>query len=374
MWVQSLFLALLVVFFLQAKYLPRTTFKAIKYRRYFTPDVISAGETTTLVEEISNTRLLPVPWLRIEAQLSPNLIFGKNGQTKFDPNAAVPDKYRQFHRSMFTLPPYTTISRRHTVFVPRRGYYAIPTVAMTTGDVLGIGEQKSRDVPTDTALTVYPELVDIGDVFSMRSSFTGDIVVRRWIVDDPFFIRGVREYQPTDPQNRVNWKATAKTGSLQVHNYDYTSDVRLMIFVNVDTAANQWSITTDEPCAERGISYAASIAQYALDNGVETGLCSNGKYIDDPETPVRLSPCTGDEQLQSILLTLSKLNLWRRVTFQTLLKEEYDSGLTGCDILILSAYTTEDIDAEIERLRSAGNHVEVLTIPATQKEDSHAAD
>lgn len=374
MWVQSLFLALLIVFFLQAKFLPRTTFKAMKYRRYFTPDIISEGETTTLVEEISNSRLMPVPWIRIEAQLSPYLIFGKSGQANFDPNTVIPDKYRQFHRSMFTLPPYTTITRRHTVFVPHRGYYAIPSVSITTGDVLGIGERKSMDYSTNTALTVYPQLTDIGDIFSLRSSFTGDIVVRRWIVDDPFFIRGVREYQPTDPQNRVNWKATAKTGRLQVHNYDYTSDVRLMLFVNVDTAANQWSITTDEPCAERGISYAASIAQYALDNGIETGLCSNGKYIDDPETPLRLDPCTGGEQLQSILLALAKLNLWRRVTFQTLLKEEYDRGLTGCDILIISAYTSEDIEIEITKLREAGNNVEILTIAPTPKEDQNVAD
>ncbi|MEA4823413.1 MAG: DUF58 domain-containing protein [Clostridiaceae bacterium] len=371
MWIQSLFLALLIVIILQGRYFPRRNFKSLRYQRYFTPDIITEGESTTLVEHISNARLLPIPWVRVEAQLSPYLIFGKGVVNQ---NVVKPDKYRQFHRSLFTLPSYTTITRRHNVTVPHRGYYAVPSVTMTTGDILGIGERRSQNFATNTALTVYPRMIPIDDLFRIRSSFTGDIVVRRWIVDDPFYIRGVREYQPTDPQNRVNWKATAKTGQMQVHNYDYTADVRLMILLNVDTHENQWSITTDEPCAERAVSIAASISEYALSNGVETGFASNGKYIDDPEIAMRLEPCTGDAQLSTILLTLAKCNLWRRVTFHTLLKEEYDLGTTGCDYLVITAYTNKEIEEELGKLRDAGNNVEVLTVEHTPKEDLHAAD
>ena len=366
MWIQSLFLALLIVIILQGRYFPRRNFKSLRYRRYFTPDIISEGDTTTLVEHIENARLLPIPWVRVEAQLSPYLLFGKSAQ--------VPDKHRQFHRSMFTLSPYSTITRRHTVTCPRRGYYAIPSVSMTTGDILGIGERKSMDFQTDTALTVYPQIVPIDDIFHIQNSFTGDIVVRRWIVEDPFYIRGVREYRPGDPQKSINWKATAKTGAMQVHNYDYTADVRLLLLLNVDTHENQWSITTDEPCVERAIQYAASIAQYSLDNGIETGLASNGKYVDDPEAPVWLKPCTGSEQLSSILMTLAKLSFWRRVTFHTLLKETYDAGLSACDILVITAFTDDEIEEGLHKLRDAGNNVEVLTVEHTPEEELHAAD
>ena len=312
--------------------------------------------------------------MRVEAQLSPYLLFGHNPETTVKGQFGQKDKYRQFHRSLFTLPAYTTITRRHPVVASHRGYYAVPSVTMTTGDILGIGEQRSQDFPTDTVLTVYPQLLSPEELFRIRSSFSGDIVVRRWIMDDPFYIRGVREYQPTDPQNRVNWKATAKTGQLQVHNYDYTSDVRLKIILNIDTHENQWSVTTDEGCAERAISIAASLAQYALDNGVETGLCSGGKYVDDPELPVRLEPCTGDAQLESIMLALAKLTLLRRVTFHTLLQQEYDAGTSGMDYLVITAFTNPEIDEVLSRLRDAGNNVEVLRVELTAEEDNHAAD
>ncbi|MBR6747894.1 MAG: DUF58 domain-containing protein [Clostridia bacterium] len=360
MWVQSLFIALFIVIILQGVYFSKRNFKSIRYRRHFTPNEANVGETVTLVEHIENTRLLPIPWVRVEASISSDLIIGRSKSK---------DKLRQFHRSMFALPPYSTITRRHPVYCSHRGYYHIPTVSLTTGDVLGISDRKSRDIPTDTTLLVYPNIVPIEDIFSIRNSFTGDVVVRRWIVEDPFLIKGVRDYASGDPQNHINWKATARVGRLQVHNYDYSADVRLMIMLNVETEDGQWTVTRDPECVEREISYAASIAQYALENGVETGFSTNGKYIDDPETQVRLTPYTSAEQLNSLLLALAKLTHNRRQTFQKLLEMEADEGLTGCDILIISAYTCEEIDEQVERLRGLGNAVEFLMVEPTPPEE-----
>ena len=58
--------------------------------------------------------------------------------------------------------------------------------------------------------------------------------MRRWIVDDPFMLAGVREYQYGDSMRDVNWKATAKTGNLQVNQRDFTADRRLMVYLNVE--------------------------------------------------------------------------------------------------------------------------------------------
>ena len=240
---------------------------------------------------------------------------------------------------------------------------------MTTGDILGLSGNQTVDIPTDTTLVVYPKLVDISDIFALRSSFQGDIVVRRWIVDDPFMIRGVREYAPTDPQNRINWKATAKTGVLQVHDFDYTSDIRLMILLNVDTHENQWTITSDEPCAERGITYAASICQHAVDNGIEVGFASNGKYVDNKEEDVFCEAGGGMDQMERIMLALAKLSLWRKYSFATMIDRLLSTGLTGRDILIISAYTDENIDLAIHKLREAGNNVEILSVPHTHPDE-----
>jgi len=73
-------------------------------------------------------------------------------------------------------------------------------------------------------------------------------------------------------------------------------------------------------------------------------------------------------------MTLAKLSFWRRVTFHTLLKETYDAGLSACDILVITAFTDDEIEEGLQKLRDAGNNVEVLTVEHTPEEELHAAD
>ena len=94
-------------------------------------------------------------------------------------------------------------------------------------------------------LLVYPKpaLVPIHEL--PYHSWQGDQSVRRWIISDPFIIAGVRGYQAGDTYKQINWKATAKTGTLQVHQYDFTADRRLMIYLNVDDAEGMWRSVTE---------------------------------------------------------------------------------------------------------------------------------
>jgi len=360
MWVQGLFIALLIVLVLQSLYFSRRNFKSIRYRRYFSPNEANEGETVTLVEHIENTRLMPIPWVQIESQLGSELLIGRSKERRM---------LRQFHRSLFALPPYSTVTRRHPVTCTKRGFYYVPSATLTTGDMLGIANRKSRDIVTDTTLTVYPTIADIEDVFRLRNSFSGDIVVRRWIMEDPFLIKGVRDYVSGDPQNHINWKATARVGHLQVHNYDFSSDLRLMLVLNIETEDGQWSVTRDPGCVEREISYAASIAQYALDNGIEVGFTTNGMYVDEPETPVYLPPFSSAEQLSSILLALAKLTIQRSKLFQNMLEDLADSGMSGYDIVLITAYTCAGIEEQAQRLRDQGNSVEFLMVDPTPENE-----
>ena len=359
MWIQRLFLALILIALAQAWFFRTFGLKNISYRRWFQPDTATQGDTVTMYEEIRNVKLLPIPWVKIEAATNAGLVYGKTASKQVQSK-----KEKSFHRSIFSLPPYTTITREHTIYCAHRGYYWVKSVAITTGDVLGLGSGSSKEVPTDTLLVVYPKLCDISEVFSLRNSFQGDMIVRRWIVDDPFMIRGVREYAATDPQNRINWKATAKTGALQVHQFDYTSDIRLMVFLNVDTHENQWTITSDVPCAERAISIAATICQYAIDNGLEVGLASNGSYSESEgeSEDVWCQPAGGNDQLETILRTLARLSLWRKYSFPTMIEHRLAEGLSGRDILIISAYVDDNMRTGIQKLREAGNHVEIIPV------------
>lgn len=130
--------------------------------------------------------------------------------------------------------------------------------------------------------------------------------MRRWIVDDPFMIRGIRAYTGFEPYNRINWKATAKTGELQVHDFDFTSDIRLMVLVNIDVSADQWGAAVDEMRAERALSIAASVVRYAIENGIETGFSTNARVLDDQETVAYVEPRSGNTQITEIFETIGQ--------------------------------------------------------------------
>lgn len=364
MWIISLFLAFLLISVLQMWVFSRFGLRHLTYRRQFSPDTVNEGDETAMIETIRNEKLLPVPWLRIEAGISSHLRFEarqtEQGDRQTAGDTAVQSGARQYHRSVFSLAPYAAVTRRHHVTCAHRGYYRMRTAALTAGDLLGIGRRHTTEAETDSVLVVYPRTLPIEDVLSAQNSYSGDIVVRRWIMDDPFFMRGVREYTGNEPYSRINWKATARTGALQVHEYDYTADIRLLILLNIDTDADQWSSVINEAKAEHAISIAATLAQYMLENGIETGFATNAAFTDGAEAESYIAPQSGESQLAEIFATLAKITMHRTLTLPTLLQSIAVGEPGGMEILLISSYLDEGIEQQIAAMRTSGFRIEIL--------------
>ncbi len=353
----------LIVIYIQGQIYRRYGLKHIRYTRYFNLPAVYEGDEVELVEEIANEKLLPVPVLTLESMLHAGLQFRKQFNLEINDG-----EYYQNHRSYFSLRPYVQITRRHSIRCVKRGYYALNSASLSCADVLGLGSATAT-VRIDAKLLVYPKLVPIEDIPLPSHSWLGDVVVRRWIIDDPFMISGVREYRYGDALNHVNWKATARTGTLQVHNKDYTADHRFMIYLNFDVSKEMWNAVSDPELIERGISYAASIAQYALSRGIETGFACNGQLSDDPKRPVRVRPHNGSGQFTLLLETMAKLAIVRSGSLETLLQEEISEGTTNTDFLFICAYLSDAERQLVDRLVQNGNAAEMLWLHPERHEE-----
>lgn len=53
--------------------------KGVKYSRYFSKEAVFEGERIDMIEVITNEKLLPLPWLRLESSMASGLIFGAQG-------------------------------------------------------------------------------------------------------------------------------------------------------------------------------------------------------------------------------------------------------------------------------------------------------
>ncbi|WP_058306727.1 DUF58 domain-containing protein [Gracilibacillus massiliensis] len=364
---------LLMIVFLQGFLYGKVGLRGITYKRDFTQTTVFEGEKIEMVDEIANKKLLPVPWIRLESKMSPYLITQSERELQVNEG-------EMFHRTLFSLLPYQKITRRHHLIGTKRGYYPLNTVSVTTGDGVGFGEVFDS-FEASTAVTVYPTIVSLDDIPLPSHSWLGDIIVKRWIVEDPFLQAGIREYQQGDPLNSINWKATARTQDLQINKKDFTADHHLMIYVNFDTNEDIRMPIEQPEVIEKGLSYAASLANYTIDQGISTGFGCNGYYVEPftntterIKSSVRIEPSNSGQQISYILDAIAKVKMDRSRNFRAFLQEDVENGLTKTDIIIFSLNRTEKMERQIAQLESYGNAVEVVLLNDGKKGgEAHAS-
>lgn len=350
--------AALVLGFLQAWVFGTFGQKRLEYNRTFSQDAVHEGDGVQLVEVLRNRKPLPVPWLRIESRISPFLRFHRAGGDDREINA------EQYHKSVFFIAPFCQITRRHEISCEKRGIYSVGTLAVTSGDLFAL-VQKVSERSLDCRLTVYPRLLSESELPPAAMRWQGELIVKRFIMPDPFLINGIRDYRPGDPLRSVHWGATARMGGrLQVKQFDTTSDPRALIILNVQTTEEQWGELMDyeQPVIEQGIRIAATLAMRALSCGVEAGFASNACYQGEKGQgkciyiPARHSA----DQAETLFTAMARLQIFRELTFPQFLGDM--TQVSGADIIVLSCYTSPAVEEAMNRLRARGNTVELVRI------------
>ena len=146
----------------------------------------------------------------------------------------------------------------------------------------------------------------------------GEVLARKNIYEDPFEFQGIREYQPTDPMNKINWKASAKSDQWMVNLYGSTSVQEIIILLDVEDEG----IWKYEEIHEEQIRLAATMAFKLLETGVTVGLITNGKDIKDDEA-INVSVGNGKQQLANMNRALSRIDLKKNPeAMESILREE----------------------------------------------------
>ncbi|WP_127588729.1 DUF58 domain-containing protein [Paenibacillus koleovorans] len=357
-----LFVAFIVIF-VQGRMFDRFGLRRVTYTRSFSERACYEGEEVLLIERIANVKPLPLPWLRLESLMSASLRFPR--QDNFDVHSGT---LMQNQKSFFSLMPYSSVTRKHRIRATKRGCYDLSTMSLTCGDIFGMSKT-TKTLRLDARLLVYPRLVPIGDIPLPSHSWQGDVTVRRWILDDPFIIQGAREYRYGDPLNAVNWKATARSGRLQVHQRDFTSDHRLMIYLNFELSEQMWSQVSDPELVEQGLRFAASLAADAIRRGIPTGFGCNSGTIDAPKEMVRVEPGSGASHTELLLDTMAKVVVDRTMAITTFLDEDLARGAERLDIVLITAYVSEEIQERIDRLEQTNNAVRIVPLVRSSEEE-----
>lgn len=164
----------------------------------------------------------------------------------------------------------------------RRGVHHMPALVALAEDPLGfIQVRRSLGSPT---VVVPPRLVRLGSCALFADGGIDGRNSRRLPALRGSEFRGIRPHTPGEPLNRVDWKATAKTGSLMLRETEDAEDGDVTLLL--DGAVAHVGGKPPETNFELAIQAAGSIADYALRSGhATTLLLAEYKW-----RPVRLAP------------------------------------------------------------------------------------
>ncbi len=331
----------------------RVSLWRVSYERSLSEHRVFVGETVELSVALSNRKLLPLAWTQVDDQF-PSVLAPSN--KPLSPSHIPMTSYLTLYAA---LGGYERARWRFNLPCQQRGFFSLGPARLKSGDLFGLFE-RAWTSPRTERLIVYPRIQSVEDWGLPPKDPLGDVAALARLYDDPARPRGVRDYHPEDAPKHIHWRATARTGELQVKLYDPTITYQWVLFVNVATFRHAWQ-GVDSELLERLISLAASIAYYGAEHKYAVGLIANGSW---PESDQRLKilPGRNPEQLRHILEALAAVTYFTTANLETLLRNESPKLPWGATLVVITGVVSEELLAEMLRLRRVGRRLALLSL------------
>ena len=324
----------------------RLALRRVHCERTLSTHSLFPGEELSITLRLVNAKLLPLPWVEVSQALPSRLVATAD-------KGGLPQGFLQRTAS---LPWYSRITWREHLRADKRGCYAIPSLRVTSGDVLGLYPRERKDA-AEQAVVVYPRIYPVRQLTVPRTDASGDLLGRVSLQEDPTRMRGIREYQPPDGLRRVHWKATAHHGELMVKVFEPAAMSRL----NLVLVADDFGQLTDDEPFELAISAIASAANYCVEHRVQVGLLGNAR-LSDGSGESRVSPGSGGTHLVTMLEILARATTATSRPFPVLARELRSLPTSGAGLVIVTGRLQDTHVGEFAALARVGSPLLVLEV------------
>lgn len=288
----------ILIFFIQRKMYEHFWKEGLSVQAKFLTTELPEQETGSLQLTVENAKKLPVPMLMVKFQTDRNLQFEF---CEHDKGSSTTDQF--YHNDVFQVGSGERVIRTLNFHGSKRGYYRINNIDLTATDLF-MSKQFHSSFQPEESMYVLPRAISSRDFQFLLQQLNGEMLTKRNLYEDPFELRGIREYQPFDDMRSINWKATAKTGSFMVNQKNYTAPKTVRIFLNLEDR-NILKITD---ALEDSIRIGAGLARYLLEQGIKVAFYCNAPDI-ITGAPLMRAAERGDNQMSVIMRSLARLDL-----------------------------------------------------------------
>ncbi|WP_216828176.1 DUF58 domain-containing protein [Alkalihalobacterium elongatum] len=186
----------------------------------------------------------------------------------------------------------------------KRGIVQLRTIEYTIYDFINSGKVRlGYRGRFRGELIVYPSLVLVQGLQQIMQRNQGERPKNHSVHEDVMMAMGTRDYSPGDPFNRIDWKATARTNSLQTKIFETTTILKWCVIVNIQSADVKRQTINN---LEQVLSHVAYTLQFATKHQVSYELFINMR---GPRGPfIHLPIGSGKDHLLKALELLARVS------------------------------------------------------------------
>jgi uncharacterized protein (DUF58 family) len=192
------------------------------------------------------------------------------------------------------LPTRSELSADLELHFDRRGRYSEDSFGLATGFPFAF-LIKTRHIALRREIVVYPTVDPTDEFYEILPLINGEL---------ESYVRGrgsdlyrIREYMPEDSARHVDWKSSAKSGSLKVREFSREDERRLRLIFD-----NPASGTISSQAYERAVNLAASLAWHFSTQDADVSYLITGypRGIDVHEFLARLAVIEPHAEAQTV--------------------------------------------------------------------------
>lgn len=348
----AVIVSILIIILLVGEYTRKKGFNNLKISRSIDKDRVMSGEEFTLTTTIENNKRLPISFLMLSQKIPMAIEFISDSE-KFKQESEL------WHISKYTISWYERKRRIYKLKCNKRGAYIIRDITVTIGDLFGFSAE-TMAVEDFLEILAYPKLINIDNDQFANTNFQGDNYVKRWIHQDPLYIKGIREYNVEDRMKDIHWKSSLKMGRLMVKEYDFTSDRELITIVNGQCGEPYWS-NIQPDAIENGISVAASLAAKTIKAGVPSGMWTNCQLV-GIQSKISSEVKPDINALRKIMEISARMSYTITIKFSDYLSNKIKQFNGNCTYVIITPYLDEDSIGILSKLKRKGILIKVIDV------------
>jgi uncharacterized protein (DUF58 family) len=323
--------------------------RGLEFRREL-PRMAWQGEEGEFVYQARNTTHVPRYFLSMQEELP-----GWITPTEEEP-------------PLFNVAAHDSTRIATSVKFKRRGVYRVESFDASAMDPLGVFAF-TRHVPCEGELVVFPMPEPMRAMGLSGAGRYGwqemTTALMRGNGVDP---DGVREYAPGDPLRRIHWRQTARTGKLNVIEFEEPESVSIAIIMDLQRGTDVGKEA--DSTLEYAVRFAASIAYQAVQQGANVQLITptGWSQSDATESVLRAAALSGRGQthLFTLLDALARVEAQAVPTVSELTQSALHTVAPGTTALIITSRPASGLpDVLSQHTLTGANAVVVYIDPNT---------